>query len=81
LAFSIQPDERSQDGAVDECQSSSARLKKTNISVSPAYEVDRLKKQLVQLIHDEGTCQRLIEAARRRHPHKSLQGLFEQISG
>jgi hypothetical protein len=44
--------------------------------LSPACELDRLKKQLVGLIHNEDTCQRLIEAARRRHPHKSLRDLY-----
>ncbi len=51
------------------------QLRQSN-ELAPSSELDRLKKRLAQLIHDANTCQRMIEAARRRHPHKSEIDLY-----
>lgn len=51
------------------------QLRQSNELV-PSSELDRLKKRLAQLIHHANTCQRMIEAARRRYPHKSEIDLY-----
>lgn len=51
------------------------QLRQSN-ELAPSSELDRLKKRFAHLIHDTDTCQRVIEAARRRHPHKSEIDLY-----
>jgi hypothetical protein len=51
------------------------QLRQSN-ELAPSSELDRLKKRLAHLIQDADTCQRIIEAARRRHPHKSEIDLY-----
>lgn len=51
------------------------QLRQSN-ELAPSSELDRLKQRLAQLVHNADTSQRIIEAARRRHPHKSEIDLY-----
>jgi hypothetical protein len=46
--------------------------------IAPPSEVDSVKTRLLNLLYgDQATCQRYVEAERRRNPHQSEQQLCQ----
>jgi hypothetical protein len=68
------------DAEYQEAQQYVMQLRQSD-EVAPPSELDGLKKRLLQLVYDKKTCQRIINATRRKYPdHSEIELYKKEIS-